>query len=118
MVPRHHHTKASWRLPVSATIKRIRKALGWSPERFATEMGLTSVGWRSVESGRYEVPVHTIERIREVTGLDPYVCAYLSHYDYSRLPPRIQELLTELRKEWDSYLEIAEKARHRLPGAW
>jgi transcriptional regulator with XRE-family HTH domain len=110
---------ASYRLPLHKTAKRIREALGWTQERMATELGYSRDTWRPYETDRQPFPLRIVERIREITGLDPYMLAYVLYYDGRKLPQPIQALLAELRKTWEEQLDDMTHCRHHLPtGYW
>lgn len=118
MPPRHKHPHEGYRLPIWKAFQRIRYTLGWTSHRMAQEIGVSHSGYRTCEQERYEVSVRMIERVRENTGFDPYVMAYILWCDYSKWPPRVQGILKELRDEWEKELETMRMIRQRLPGKW
>lgn len=93
----------------------IREALGWERDRWSAEIGLGTATWYSYANSRRVISIRVSERIREVTGIDPYVLAYCLYADYSKLPDPIQELLGKLRKEWEDQLDMMKHCRHLLP---
>ena len=103
------------RLPLAVTIKRIRESHGWSKDKMAAEIGVCGSHYRQFEAGHYEVPLRIIERIREVTGIDPYVLAYCLHHNANKLPPEIQKLQKAFGAGWDLQLTEMAKIHQRLP---
>lgn len=106
------------RLPVYKAIKRIREALGWTIARMASEVGVHRTTWSKFESARYEVSLGTLERFRDVTGIDAYVLAYALHYDASHLSEEVQKAHRTLNAAWESQIELTYRLRHGLPAGW
>lgn len=84
----------------------------------ATELGLEQTTYCRYEGGWYEFSRKTIERIREVTGIDPYVLAFALFVDYSKWPPRVNKAVEELRLAWEEAIEQMRHNRQRLPSGW
>jgi len=110
--------REGYRLPVGECVTLIREALGWNKKRLAQEAGFVRFT-SGIENGREDPSLRVIERIREATGMDPYVLAYMLHYDYSKEPEEVQALYRQLRDFWTAELEMRKKIRHRNPrGYW
>jgi len=101
---------------VGRCIKAIRETMGWNKKRMASETGTWAMS--DYENGTKDVTLRAIERIREVTGLDPYVLAYFLYYDFSREPEEIQVLYRQLRDHWKKHIEIMRHMRHMIPGGY
>jgi transcriptional regulator with XRE-family HTH domain len=106
---------ASWHLPIYKAAERLRYGLGWSKSRLAAELGVNPGQWVRYENGRHAFSLPAIELVRETFGIDIYVLAYCLYNDTSKLPPRIQELLAELRDEWTEQIERMHRGQQRLP---
>ena len=111
-------SRPSYRLPLGKTLRRIRESLGWSRDKMARECGVTSYYVRNGEYGDYEIPVRYIEKVREVTGIDPYVMSYLEYANVSKLPKPVQEKFAAIRKEWERQLQFIVRAKTLIPGVW
>ena len=113
MVRRFSYERAKTQVRLAA--KDIRLALGWSHARFALEIGVTRGGVLGMESGNSDFSVRSIERIWEVTGIDPYMLESLRTRDFSALRGRLPSLHIELKDEWEKQLDDMRHARHLLP---
>jgi transcriptional regulator with XRE-family HTH domain len=108
----------AWQLPVHKACERIRYAIGWSKARMAQEIGITLTTWRRYEAGRTNVSINTLDIIREVTGIDPYVLAYSLYCDISKLPKDVREAHAALHKAWEKAIEDMHRDRQKLPTSW
>jgi transcriptional regulator with XRE-family HTH domain len=102
-------------LPIVEAVQIIRKTVGWTVARMATEVGIRPEAWKSYEKRKCRIPLVVIERVREATGIDPYVLAYATSADTSNLPKAVQEKVAALGAEWLTQLDIMRRVRHRLP---
>lgn len=111
-------TKVGYAIPMGMVLRQIRETLGWDRKRMAQELGPSVATLSILESGGSPVSVALIEKVRELTGLDPYVLAYCLYVDHSQLPAPIQEKLAALKDEWAKQLDIMRQCRHKIPGRW
>lgn len=111
-------TRVGYAIPLNEALRRIRETLGWEVKRMAQELGMAPLSLSGREAGKDPVSVALIERVRDLTGLDPYVLAYCLFVDHSALPAPVQEKLDALKDEWMKQLDIMRQCRHKIPGRW
>jgi transcriptional regulator with XRE-family HTH domain len=90
---------------VPKIVKRIRKALGWSMARMATEIGVAVDTWRRYETGSLPFSLRSIDRFTDVTGINPYVLGFFMEWDISKLPANTHGAMHELRAEWEKHID-------------
>ena len=78
----------------------------------AQEIGMQVSRWGLLENGRIPFSSTVIGKIREKTGLDPHVVAFVFYGDSSKLPAAERYLILQLRAEWDKRLA------KRQPNLW
>lgn len=110
--------KVGLRGPLTEAVKKIRFAYGWSAQRLADEMGMSIASVRERDRGERLWELWHVERIRDLTGIDPYMLAYCLYYDSSKLSPEIQTCLKALRETWEKEIALMSVVRHRLPTSW
>lgn len=108
----------SQRLPVGKAVAMIQRAFGWTDQRMSLETGISRMTISLFKSGDRAVSLKQVERIREVTMIDPYVLAYCLYYDSSADTEEIQRPLRELCTEWEKRMALMTKTRHLLPTSW
>jgi transcriptional regulator with XRE-family HTH domain len=107
-----------FQLPINLAAQDIRDAVGWTKKRMAAEIGVNQQLWHILENGKKSFSLAVIERIREVTGIDPYVLAYARYYNTSKLPEPVQKIHAELKDEWEKAMELMRRNRQYLPTSW
>jgi hypothetical protein len=84
----------------------------------AQEIGISSYRYAAIENGNDDPPYWLIDKVRELTGIDPHVLAYSQYYDGSKTPPDVQEHVEGLKKAWEIGLDRMHTNRLLLPTSW
>jgi transcriptional regulator with XRE-family HTH domain len=90
--------------PVSGTIRMIRGKLDLTQEQFADKLGVSSVYVSNLETGSKRPSMNLINKIRDVTGHDVYVLAWIRHGDISKLPVSVQNAARKLTEAMNRHL--------------
>ena len=104
----------AWQLKLGAAAILIRECHGWDRDRMARECGFSTINWCLMEGGKLEWSLHSVERVRAATGIDPYMLAHDVYDDLSREPPSIRALREQLRETWKNELNQMRRRRQLL----
>jgi transcriptional regulator with XRE-family HTH domain len=114
-----HNRKEKYRVPVNEALKRIREAIGWDRKRMGMELGMAAQAYSPLESGKHELSLRVIERVREVTGICPYILAWsLYAIEIDKLPEPVQKAHAALKDEWEKALDAMYRNRMLIPTGW
>jgi len=110
---------ASSDLPFADACKLWRRTMGWSHERAALEIGTYKGTFTNIERGAVRPTINMMQRIRDITGFDLYVLAYLINLEKLTLTPEIRASTMSLRDQWLTSMERMRRVKHLMPlGKW
>ena len=65
-----HSYRMELRVALGRVVRRRREETGLSQERFAADVGIDRTVWTSIETGRRNLSLESLERLAAALGLD------------------------------------------------
>lgn len=84
-------------LPLGEAIGLIQSTLGWNATRMARELGTSARVFFRTRHRSSPPSLAMVNRIREITGFDPYIIAYCMSNLYANDTPEIVKAATDLK---------------------
>lgn len=90
---------------ISSTAKEIRSKLGVTQKELAKLLGITTVQLSKIENGRSMPSAKTIQRYRDVSGIDPFVLDWCREPQLETLPEEVRDAAAALHRIWSDSLD-------------
>ena len=98
-------------LPISDAVDLIRRAKGWSKAEMARQLQIHPTALSCKLNRKWVYSVRTIELIREVSGIDPYVLAFVLWGRHENYSTKARELLLQLKDVLGTDMETLRRGR-------
>lgn len=79
--------------------------MGLTQVEMAKQLNITKIQLSKIENDRSMPSARTIQRYREVSGIDPYVFDWCRNPDIESLPKEVRSAASELHQIWHEALE-------------
>lgn len=116
LVGRYKHGDSD--LNFARALKLWRFAIGWTIKKTALELDVSPAMLRTIERGETLPTIQLIEKFRQSQIIDLYMLAYCESADTSKLMPRVQAAVAELKEAMREAVSIHHSVKHTLPSGW